>query len=72
MYFTDDIDGGIELDWCFRWKREILGWKDGMAVARVDLCRGGKRNHLLHFETETVPSIRMHLFYFLSKLFYRL
>ncbi|EFN88937.1 hypothetical protein EAI_10883 [Harpegnathos saltator] len=22
MYFTDDIDGGIELDWCFRTGRE--------------------------------------------------
>lgn len=35
MYFTDDIDGGIELDWCSRWKGKISGWNDGMAVGRV-------------------------------------
>jgi len=29
MYFTDDIDGNIELDW---WKRKILRWNDEMAV----------------------------------------
>jgi len=29
MYFTDDIDGNIELDW---WKRKILRWNDGMAA----------------------------------------
>lgn len=52
MYFTNDIDGSIELDWCLQWKREILGWNDGMAVERVGLYGGGKRNHLLHFGTE--------------------
>jgi len=29
MYFTDDIDGNIELDW---WKRKILRWNDEMAA----------------------------------------
>lgn len=53
MYFTDDIDGGIELDWCLRWKREILGWNDGMVVRWVG--GEGMKNHLSsHFETETV------------------
>lgn len=42
MYFTDDIDGGIELDWCFRWKREILGWNDEMATGQVGLYGGGR------------------------------
>lgn len=71
MYFTDDIDGGIELDWCLRWKREILGWNDGMAVGWVGLYGEGKRNHLLHFGTETVSPIRMHSFIFHLSLFYR-
>ncbi|KYN13898.1 hypothetical protein ALC57_13972, partial [Trachymyrmex cornetzi] len=68
MYFTDDIDGSIELDWCLQWKREILGWNDGMAVERVGLYGGGKRNHLLHLEPRS--PIRMHSLIFYSTLFY--
>lgn len=43
MYFTDDIDGGIELDWCFQWKGQISGWNDGMAVGRVGRSTEGER-----------------------------
>lgn len=71
MYFTDDIDGSIELDWCLWWKREILEWNDGMAAGRVGLYRGGKRNHLLHFGTEiSYPYAFINFFYIIVRLFY--
>lgn len=66
MYFTDDIDGGIELDWCLRWKREILGWNDGMAAGRVDGYGGGKKEESFA-SLWNRDCVRMHLLFFLSK-----
>lgn len=68
MYFADDIDGGIELDWCIsvegadmrmeRWNGRRTGW----------FCRRGKGNHLLHFETGRAESLFTRAFvYFLSE-----
>lgn len=68
MYFTDDIDGGIELDWCFRWKGSISGWNDGMAGWLVH--GGGKRNHLLHFGAESGSVTRIFV-YFCLRPFHR-
>lgn len=71
MYFTDDIDGGIELDWCTwmeggdmrmeRWNGRRMGW----------VCGGGKGNHLLHFEIGRTESFTRAFVYFCLRLFHR-
>lgn len=69
MYFTDDIDGGIELDWCFRGGRGR--YQDGtMKWLGWPVYGGGKRSHLLHFGAESGSSSRVFV-YFCLRAFHR-